>query len=106
MDTKLTEKEIWVIEAIVANSYCQNNYHLPEHTLSYEEATNDGEAVWANCIDDNGAEHGEPTVGKALAGVVSALSQKGFVQCGGTGNDAQVSVTEAGWKAYQLNYHY
>lgn len=106
MDAKLTEKEIWVIEAIVANSYCQNNYHLPEHTLSYEEATNNGEEVWADCIDDNGAEHGEPVEGKAISGVVSSLSQKGFVICGGRGRDAHVRVTEAGWKAYQLNYHY
>jgi len=96
----LTQKEIYIIEAIVSNSYCCNNYKLPSATLSYDDAVQ-GEEIWANTIDDNGAKHGEIVIGKEISGVVSSLNRKGYVVSSGSGRDASVMVTEEGWKAYQ-----
>jgi hypothetical protein len=95
----LTQKEIYIIEAIVANSYCSNNYKLPSYELSYEEAAS--EEVWADTIDDNGAIHGQSVSGKEISGVVSSLNKKGFVVSDGKGREACVFVTEEGWAAYQ-----
>ena len=96
----LTQKEIYIIEAIVSNTYCFNNGKLPSALLSYDEAVG-GEEVWADTIEDNGAEHGEVVRGKEISGVVSSLNKKGFVISGGRGKDAGVMVTKKGWCAYQ-----
>ena len=98
----LSQKELWIIEAIVANSYCSNNYRLPHWSESYETATNGGESCWTDCIDDNGAKHGLPSKGKEISGVLSSLNKKGFV-VSDCGRDGAASVTPTGWEAYQ-NY--
>lgn len=98
----MTSKELWVIEAIVSNEFSGYNYHLPEHTVSYDELRRDGAtSCWANSIEDNGAKHGTVVAGKEISGVVGSLVKKGYVYSCGTGRDATVTVTEAGWAAYQ-----
>lgn len=98
--SKLTEKELWMIEAIVSNESGDNNYFLPEYTRSYEKALADT-VVWSDNLEANGAKHGEKVETASIAGVVSSLTKKGFVVGHNVGRDATVSVTEAGWKAYQ-----
>ena len=98
---KLTEKEIYIIEAIISNEMCGNNYHLPSQDASYEDAY-EGDC-WADMIPNNGARHGERVTGKAISGVVASLSKKGYVKCekGERASDDVVGVTKAGWEAYQ-----
>jgi len=96
---KLTDKELWIVEAIVANSYCSNNYKLPSYELSYEDS-NAYEPVWTDCIDDNGACNGIPSKGKEISGVLSSLNKKGYV-VSSSGRDGVARVTREGWKAYQ-----
>lgn len=98
----LSQKELWIIEAIVSNSYCSNNYRLPHWSESYIKATNDGESCWTDCIDDNGAKHGIPVKGKEISGVLSSLNKKDFVQSD-SGREGTARVTILGWEAYQ-NY--
>lgn len=94
----LTEKELWIIEAIVSNSFCSNNYSLPHYSKSYEDANI--EPCWTDCIDDNGAKHGTPVSGKEISGVLSSLNKKGYV-ISDCGRDGTANVTREGWKAYQ-----
>lgn len=95
----LTQKELWMIEAIVSNSYCANNYHLPSFELSYEDANADDEC-WTDSLEDNGAIHGTPSKGKEISGVLSSLNKKGYV-ISSAGREGTARVTESGWKAYQ-----
>jgi hypothetical protein len=97
---KITNKELYIIEAIVSNEMSSNNYFLPSYTSSYEEAQANS-SCWSETIDSNGAIHGEKVTGKKISGVVSSLRKKGFISCNGRGADSTVNVTREGWKAYQ-----
>lgn len=37
---------------------------------------------------------------RTFSGAVSSLSQKGFVECHGDGEEATIEITKAGWEAY------
>jgi hypothetical protein len=96
----LTEKELWMIEAIVSNEHSDNNYFLPEYTRSYKEAFADS-GCWSDTLEANGAKNGEKVDLRGIPGVVASLNKKGFAVSRGTGREATVYVTGAGWKAYQ-----
>ena len=98
--SNLTEKELWMIEAIVSNEHSDNNYFLPEYTRSYEAAHADSD-VWSDSLEANGAKHGEKVDLRGIPGVVSSLNKKGYAVSMGTGREATVHVTEAGWLEYQ-----
>lgn len=98
--TNLTPKELWLIEAIVSNEFTSNNYYLPSHLESFEEARA-GEGCWTFSIGQSGAKHGEKVSGKALSGVVASANKKGYVISNEAGRDSTVQVTREGWKAYQ-----
>ena len=51
--------------------------------------------------ENHSRKHGEQTSGKALAGVIGSLVQKGYVASWGKGRDSAVEVTKEGWEAYQ-----
>lgn len=97
---KLTQKELYIIEAIVSNEMSENNYSLPSYLETYEEA-NCKYGCWADTIENNRAPNGEKVTGKSISGVVASLNKKGYVVSSGTGREATVAVTRAGWKAYQ-----
>lgn len=94
----LTEKELWVVEAIVSNETGDNNYFLPSYTVSFEEANIS--PCWTDTIDCNGAKHGVPSSGKEISGVLSSLNKKGYV-ISSCGREGTATVTREGWKAYQ-----
>lgn len=75
MNTQLTPNEKAVLIALVYNHY----------------STSDDEngMTWANCINDSDKPSG--IKGKTLSGVVSSLAKKGWLSCGGSGNDATIA---------------
>lgn len=96
----LTDKELYIIEAIVSNEFCDNNNSLPSYLETYDDAYCSG-GCWADTIELNAAENGEKVTGKAISGVVASLNKKGYVYSYGSGPDATVTVTKQGWEAYQ-----
>lgn len=99
MEPKLTEREVWAIENIMSAEHCSNNFCLPSWELPYEEAF--GGETFSDCIDSGGAEHGIPSKGKELSGVVSSLVKKGYADHTDEGRDSATWITKAGWEAYQ-----
>lgn len=98
---KVTQKELYIIEAIISNEMSANNYFLPHYSLSFEQINTCG-GCWSDTIEQNGAKHGEKVAGKNISGVVGSLNKKGFViSSGGRSLEATVEVTKAGWEAYQ-----
>lgn len=81
---KLTKFELAVLTAIDNSEY--GEYLLDE--------------IWSFSVTQNMPEDGPK--GRSISGVVSSLSKKGLVHCGGTwGQDmATIGMTEAGVKLY------
>lgn len=102
MKNKITQKELWMIEAIVSNECSENNNFLPSYKLSYNEI--DAKyGCWSDTLDLNGAKHGEPVKQKGFGGVIASLVKKGYVIKYGASSltKSTVTVTKEGWEAYQ-----
>jgi hypothetical protein len=74
MNAQFTEKEKAVINAIINSDYSSGDILDP---------------VWMIEPSDCGFDNN-----KTLSGVISQLVQKGYVETGGTGKDAQIVLTE------------
>ena len=83
-----TENEAKVLRSIATNSYCDANYRSPR--------TYQAPDVWMDCINDSGLPSG--IEGKALSGVCSSLSKKGFASFS-SGKDGSALLLQAGWDA-------
>jgi hypothetical protein len=78
----LTENEIKVIAAIINSDYQDDNNPVNNPVWSFS----------CNPFENK----------KTLSGVVASLSKKGLVNSGGTGQNACITLLQAGMDAYNL----
>ena len=91
----VTAGQAAVLRAILTNDFTAYNGRVPGDDYVFDASDFD---VWSNCIDCATRIDGLPR-GRALGATVSTLSQAGLVTVSGTGRDACVRFTRAGYDA-------